>query len=56
MITNHYYTKISAKARRNTKSMSKKREQRISKDALIGSIIGIGGLALIAIIGIFIHH
>ena len=55
MITNHYYQKIN-NAKNIVKPITKETEQKISKDALIGSVIGIGGLALIAIIGILIHH
>ena len=59
MITEHYYTKVNNKMKshyKSVKSMSKPKERSISKDALVGSIIGIGGLTLIAIIGILIHH
>lgn len=56
MITNHYYQKIDTQSRKHVKPISKKSEQRISKDAFIGSVIGIGGLALIALIGILLHH
>lgn len=58
MITQHYYTKINNKVKSHTltKTMSKSKEKSISKDSLIGASIGIGGLTLIAIIGILIHH